>query len=545
VTVRKSSNKKAGLAAVALLFLLMTSCHFSFDGSGTDSSATGSSDSSGTDADTSGSGTDSATAYTDDVTVSGTTTATAVSYSDTCQTIDGFGGSNAWISLPTDSTAADKIVKLLYSKTDGIGLTILRNRIPFREYHYDSGSGSTYDDGFINRNADKSYVATTNANGTKNYALNWSCWELSKTKTLISRITALGSKGPESLVVMSTPWTPPNNSATKWKIDYSGGAAIDYANTPDVGGTLDPNHYADYADLLADYSNNFKANMGISLAAVSVQNEPTWCPSYESCYWTAANIRDFLKVMKTRFGLKSVSSSLGIIAPEDENFEEDMITPSLADSDAASFLTHVGVHQYDHATEANLAAKKLATVASSGKKLWVTEVSSGDANDSSITDGIYWARMIHYDMTVANTNAFLYWWLWSTGSTKSSLVNVNGSTVTYNKRLYALGQYSRFVRPGWVRIAATMSPRSSVYMSAYRSSTTKEIAIVLINDTESGWDVPIAVSGITGFATIGAWRTSSSKSLAAVYAPVISATSNSLSVKLPSYSVTTLYGTVN
>jgi len=42
-------------------------------------------------------------------------------------------------------------------------------------------------------------------------------------------------------------------------------------NTPEVGGTLDPAHYADYADVLADYVLGYKAKMGVDLTVLSLQ----------------------------------------------------------------------------------------------------------------------------------------------------------------------------------------------------------------------------------------------------------------------------------
>jgi O-glycosyl hydrolase len=68
--------------------------------------------------------------------------------------------------------------------------------------------------------------------------------------------------------VWSTPWSPPR----EWKTNHDN----------NNGGTLDPAHYQDYANLLGDYFFD-QQRRGVSLYAISLQNEPNWEPDYESC----------------------------------------------------------------------------------------------------------------------------------------------------------------------------------------------------------------------------------------------------------------------
>ncbi len=65
--------------------------------------------------------------------------------------------------------------------------------------------------------------------------------------------------------VLATPWSPPAAMKT---------------STNTVGGSLLPEQYASYAAYLEKYASNMVAN-GVSLRAVSVQNEPDWDPDYE------------------------------------------------------------------------------------------------------------------------------------------------------------------------------------------------------------------------------------------------------------------------
>jgi len=459
----------------------------------------------------------------------------AIDPASTAQVIEGFGGANAWSSLPSDPAARARVVDLLFSKSRGAGLSMLRNRIPFREQ---SGNGSTipdYNDHFLTYASGQNYQYVTNPDGTKTFSLDWNNWDLAGTRALIAAVGALGDDGGLA-VVFSSPWTPPNNATTGWKIGVP-----DPINYPQIGGTLDPAHYADYADLLADYANQFAGKMGVPLAALSIQNEPDWKADYESCAWTAAQVHDFLAVMKAELAKKGSPGGLRILAPEDADFEETLVLPSLADPDTADLVGVVAVHQYDYA-ETNFAAKPLPTVASHGKPLWMTEVSQNTANDATIVDGLYWARMIHTDLTLAQVNAFSYWWLWSSSSSKQALVGVDGATVTENKRLFTLGQYSRFVRPGWLRLAVATAPAAGVLSSAFRDAGGTMLAVVLINPgTEARTiDLPLAAGS---YGALSAWRTSATESLAEVGAVSVHATV--ARVALPAQSVTTVYGAVS
>lgn len=448
------------------------------------------------------------------------------------QTIEGFGASNAWTSLPSDATAKATVVKLLFSTTEGAGLTLIRNRIPFRE---DTGNTSHtgYNDSFLSKSSAGTYTSTTTA-GHRFFTLNWSNWDLKNTRTLFS----LASVYSAEIKGFSTPWTPPNNHYDSWKIDEGtntvGGTYGDETEFPSIGGVLDPAHYQDYADVLADYASQFQANMGYPLAAISIQNEPNWLPkTYESCGWSAAQFKAFLPFLGSAWAAKGVTTP--VIAPESYSFTEDLISPSLASSALAGLVSIVGVHQYS-GSAAWLSATKTA-----GKRLWETEVSSGSTNDSSITDGLAWAQKIHSNLTVAEVNAFCYWWLWNTSSspTKSALLSITGTTVTDNKRLYTLGQYSRFVRPGWVRLLAETDPKTNVLTSVFRNPNAQAFAAVLINTGSTAQTITLKpASGLT-FGTSSVWRTSASESLASVGTLAAGATQT---VTLPAQSVTTVTG---
>ena len=482
-----------------------------------------------------------------------------IKYTEYRQEIDGFGGSDAWLRLPFFDDVAEDLVKLLYSRTEGMGFTILRNRIPFRERLNDDDSPGL-NDGFVVRKGDNTYDYTAGADGTKTFNLNWNGWDMAETRKLIGLIKALGGDGPEKLVIMSSPWTPPNNRVTRWKEDVAGvSGSMNYTmdwSRPDWWGKLRRDKYEDYADLLADYVKNFEKQMGSPLAILSVQNEPNWKVQYESAYWSGEDIRDFIKIIGQRFPMKGITlgeGGIGIMAPEFENFNVNfntMIKPALDDPQSQRVLTHIGLHQYNapYDSSRRSGSMEFPDIAASGKRFWQTEVSGSGQYlpaGTGIDNALFYARMIHFDNTLAQTNAFLYWWLWTNNvnddNFPGALIMVDDDTITPALRLYAMGQYSRFIRPGWFRIDCDTSPvrGRAVYSSAYRNPRTKEIAVVIINDTATSMSVSLNLSGAE-FERLETWRTSANEKLAPLGRQATSR--NTASVNLPSRSITTFYG---
>ena len=118
-----------------------------------------------------------------------------------------------------------------------------------------------------------------------------------------------------------------------------------------------------------------------------------------------------------------------------------------------------------------------------GKALWETEVSQLGGETSDIANGVYYAERIFLFMTVAQANAWHYWWIVPFGS-ETGLMTQNAGTT---KRMFTVGNYSRFVRPNFYRINATSSQPSTL-ISAYKDTNSPAFAIVVIN-TNAATDV--------------------------------------------------------
>lgn len=69
------------------------------------------------------------------------------------------------------------------------------------------------------------------------------------------------------------------------------------------------------------------------------------------------------------------------------------------------------------------------------------------------------------------------------------------------KRYFAIGNWSRYVRPGWVRIGVSGSLSGLSGVSAFKNPSTGAFAIIAINN--SGSDIPNVTFGLAGVTVAG------------------------------------------
>jgi len=117
---------------------------------------------------------------------------------------------------------------------------------------------------------------------------------------------------------------------------------------------------------------------------------------------------------------------------------------------------------------------------------------NGNGRELGIDPALYTARLIHFDLTVANSTTW-YWWLAvSPYDYKDGLVyidkNKNDGEVYDSKILWALSNYSRFIRPGMHRYSVIRSDNQSdeisssgLMVSAYAPPDKSKAVFVLVN----------------------------------------------------------------
>ncbi len=114
----------------------------------------------------------------------------------------------------------------------------------------------------------------------------------------------------------------------------------------------------------------------------------------------------------------------------------------------------------------------------------------------------------------------------------------NTKALTFCKRLYVVGNYARFVRPGFTRMNLSSSnPVTGVYVTAFKQPVTGEVVLVAINNGTAAQNVSFTGLPIK---TATPYRTSATENL--VELDSLDIADGNLSASLPAKSVTTFDG---
>ncbi len=298
--------------------------------------------------------------------------------------------------------------------------------------------------------------------------------------------------------VIATPWSPP----AEWK-----------SNQDLVGGRLLPEHYGAYAAYLDDFA-AWMEDHDAPLYAISVQNEPDIEVTYESCDWTPEEMLAFCR------DHAGVIDTTRLIAPESFQFRRNLSDPLLADPAALANVDIIGGHIYGGGLADYPAAR------AAGKEVWMTEY----------LDLLYdWpnalktAREIHQCLVDANFSAYLWWYL-------KRYYGPLGEDSVVTRRGYVMSQFARFIRPGYVRVEATATPATNVYVSAFKHD---RLVIVAVNTGATAIAQSFALTP-GAVATVTPWTTTAT--LSAEEGSAITVAHGTFTATLPASSVTTFVG---
>lgn len=419
-----------------------------------------------------------------------------IRWNDTRQTIDGFGICEAFHQarhiMEYPEPTRTEILDLLFSTKKGAGVSILRNIVG------DGGAWGNATDG------------PTPTIQPAEGVWNWTGDE--------DQIWLMGqAKGYGCTNFFSTVWSPPGWMKTSGAVDG--------------GGSLRPDKYQAYADYLSRYVREYQQRFGLTISSISLQNEPDLVTKYSSCTWTGSQFRDFIRDhLVSTFKRDGITAKVAL--GESTNFGERPAEETLGDPVAAAAVDIIATHAYD--AKPGDKVKPMPLAKQHGKRIWMTEVSYFSENDPGINDGLRWAKMMHDHLTVTEVNAWFYWWGACYKPNGESLIPLDLKSRTYSttKRLFTFSNFSRFIRPGFVRLECQPAPSSGVSVSAYRSEDSGSMVVVAINGGETPWEIDYRPEGceVTSFTP---YRTSADEDLVCLE-PIVA-----LKAMLPARSVTT------
>jgi len=310
------------------------------------------------------------------------------------------------------------------------------------------------------------------------------------------------------------------------------------ANLPD-------DRFDDFAQYLGRIAEHFE-DEGMPLDYLSPVNEPQWDWSrgngQEGSPYTNAEIARLTEQLNQELSSRGLSTEIEIPEAAQVNFlhssspdypERSDQLSALFGEDGVGGLSHVAHkaagHSYyttwpiaDLVEQREQLAERMETLDPS-MEYWMSEYCiladnreiEGGGRDRGIDPALYVARVIHVDLTVANASSWQWWLGVSPYDYKDGLVYVDkdqdDGAVYDSKLLWGLGNYSRFLQPGAVRVAARRSDEASpeeaargLMVSTYRAADEERVVVVAVNQERRERDLHLSVEGRND--TISAWQ---------------------------------------
>jgi len=288
-----------------------------------------------------------------------------------------------------------------------------------------------------------------------------------------------------------------------------------------------------WAERLVDFVTTME-EAGVPIYAISAENEPDSGGMNHTISMSATEMADWVG---NYLGPALAATNTKVMAPETMNWWgfPDYFRAIQNNQAAWEHVSIFASHAYGLGP-----SQPEPAISDAGKEYWETEIDTGRASDDPTGDNmptaLHMAEEMHNHLTKANLNAWHYWWLWAGGT--SGMYNTD--TNVWTKRLWVMGNFSRFVRPGFFRVSTSGSAPSGVLISAYTNPADGTVAVVAINQNASATPVSLFISDAAP-CTVTPWVTSDADSLASK-AP-LTVTDARFEASLEPKSVTTFVGT--
>lgn len=434
------------------------------------------------------------------------------------QTMQGFGASDAWnteaVGKHWNINEKEAIAELLFSKEmdgsspAGIGLS---------RWRFNIGGGSTEQgtESNIEKEERRSECFITNVeevNGEEVVTYDWN-----KQAGQQWFLNAANDYGVEGLVAFV-------NSPPRF---YTINGRTNSDNTNRYGTTnLGATNYNRFSDFMVTVLKHF-SDEGIEFSQISPINEPQyeWNSGQEGCPWKHDEVfklvgklnRDILsKGLDTKILLSEAADYRYLYGTKDDGDKSNIIYnyfDSNSPYDMTSFsqlLPGIGAHSYwINTSDANIKSVREAVKAKAddyGLELYQSEYNLLSTHyDDKLLNTVFLAKIIYTDLEIAGVSLWDYWTAiererWSQknrfflirlipgGGNYASLDNTG--SIEADKNLWALGNFSKFIRPGYKRISTTGADDLDGLMGvSFIAPDNSEIITVYVNWSEAAIDI--------------------------------------------------------
>ena len=442
----------------------------------------------------------------------------------THQTLESFGTSGAWWSqyvglwddkyMNTMKTNRQRIATLLYDQKYGIGLTGYRYNLGAGSA--DSGLGNYWDP---NRRAQSFEVAPGEYDFSKDAGAQW----------FLKEVVRLGAD--EITLFFNSPLE---------RLTISGTAQV----TKGMNKNIEPENYAEWAKYACDVTEYF-LSQGVPVKFLSPINEPQWAwdDGQEGCHYEPQQIAGvyiaFLEEMEKRPALAGVELS----GPESGEWGGQTIqyvSALLGNQKLSEHFKAVDNHSYWSNTQSKVSFKNWMKVQYPDVKIRMSEwCEMVNGTDLTMDSAIHLAQCVQEDLTVLDAVSWCTWVGVSPGGYRDGLIHAteNGTgekSIVPLKRLWAYGNYTRYIRPGFVRVETSGAKDLDPVAFKGERDGKQQLIIVLINEAFSAQKVNLA-GDFSAYKTMQVHETSTARDLARTYNGAVKT-----EVTLPMQSVITI-----
>jgi O-glycosyl hydrolase len=426
---------------------------------------------------------------------------------DTHQVIHNFGASDAWsvqfVGTEWPESSSKQIAELLFSTEQdpegnpkGIGLSAWR-------FNIGGGSAEQGEESRI-RDAWRRAECFLNADGT---------YDWSRQKGQMWFLQEAHNYGVTNLIgFVNSPPVHFTKNGKAWSDDG-------------LSSNLPEEYYEDFAVFLADVVQGIQSRTGFTFDYISPFNEPQWewkCCKQEGSPWNNDELAMATRVLDRVFSEKNITGTkievteagqidylydAGKRPVSRSNQIEAFFHPNSANyiGDLEHLAPKIAGHSYfstwnrQRLIDTRLQLRKKMESVNGALEYWVTEYCilennreiQGNGKDLGMDPALYVARVIHADLVHAEASAWQWWLAVSPYDYKDGLIYINRKDpreeVSDSKMLWALGNYSRFIRPGSVRIGISnssdtaASDHDGLLASAFLTPA-HEVVVVMINE---------------------------------------------------------------
>lgn len=411
----------------------------------------------------------------------------------------GFGVSAAW--WPQEAAASSEnretIARLLFDAQDGAGLTW---------YRYNLGAG-------IDPEISDPWRTTPTFLPAKG---EWD-WQADPQGLAMAQaaVQAARESGSDVKIILFA------NSPPRW-MTISGSSF----GGPGGPTNLAPGMYGIYADYLLECARYLREEEGLPVAGLSPINEPQWNWSQgngqEGCHYEPEEAAALMKVVARRKKERGYDW-LTLAAPESGEWKgraRAYVKALMADPLLREELDHLDIHSYwswrRHKASFHSWLKKNYPDKGIIMSEW-TEMKSG--RDAGIDSALTLARTIVEDINVGGVSGWHYWigvsrYDWRDGLLYADEDSEGQWILTETKRLWALAQFSRFLRPGMLVHSLGKLP-AGVKGIGFSQEEAGHRGAVLINSSRQEKEINPADlwTGKKSGSAPEAWRTSATDNL--------------------------------